>query len=164
MQSISLYELSTDLVDLMDVEDVEMNEDVKSQIIEQIEAMIEEKSENIIALVKNYEATIGAIKEEEKRLNDNRKALENKVSRLKEYTKECLERTGKKKVETKLGNISIRKTPPSVNILDETKIPLEYIGIKEITSIDKKLLLSDLKDGLVIPGAEIKQGTSLTIK
>ena len=165
MKSISLYELSTDLVELIDAEDVEINEEIKAEIMAEIENLIAAKSEGIVAIVKNYEATIGAIKSEEKRLYENRKILENKVSRLKEYTKECLERTGKKKVETSLGNISIRKTPPSVNILDETKIPLDYVTVKEVTSIDKKTLLNDLKDGLVLEGiVEIKQGTSLIIK
>ena len=165
MKSISLYELSTDLVELIDAEDVEINEEIKAEIMAEIESLIAAKSEGIVAIVKNYEATIEAIKSEEKRLYENWKVLENKVSRLKEYTKECLERTGKKKVETSLGNISIRKTPPSVKILDETKIPLDYVTVKEVTSIDKKTLLDDLKDGLVLEGiAEIKQGTSLTIK
>jgi phage host-nuclease inhibitor protein Gam len=75
-----------------------------------------------------------------------------------------MEIRGVKKLETSLGNISIRKTPPSVNVLDENLIPLEYIETKQVMSIDKKLILGDLKDGLVIPGVEIKQGTSLTIK
>ena len=86
-KTISLYELSNDLLELMDIEDCEINEEVKTQIIEQIETMIEAKSENIIAVIKNYEATVNALKEEEKRLATNRKVIENKVSRLKEYTK-----------------------------------------------------------------------------
>ena len=65
-KTISLYELSNDLLELMDIEDCEINEEVKTQIIEQIETMIEAKSENIIAVIKNYEATVNAIKEEEK--------------------------------------------------------------------------------------------------
>lgn len=51
-KTISLYELSNDLLELMDIEDCEINEEIKSQIIEQIETMIEAKSENIIAVIK----------------------------------------------------------------------------------------------------------------
>ena len=90
---------------------------------------------------------------------------QNNITRLKEYTKECMNIQGIKKLETSLGNISIRKTPASVKILDETKIPLEYLNVKQVTSIDKKTLLDDLKDGLILEGiAELSQGTSLTIK
>jgi hypothetical protein len=43
-----------------------------------------------------------------------------------------MEIRGVKKLETSLGNISIRKTPPSVNVLDENLIPLEYIETKHV--------------------------------
>ncbi|MGL5717759.1 MAG: siphovirus Gp157 family protein [Paraclostridium sp.] len=166
MKSISLYELTTDLIELIDIEDVEMNEELKSQVIEQIEAAIEDKSGNMIAVIKNYEATIGAIKLEEKRLSDNRKVIEKKVDRLKGYIKECLEKTGKKKVETTLGNLSLRKLPGSVEIIDETKLMNEpiYVVEKVTRSLDKKAILADLKEGLVVDGAILKTGTSLTIK
>ncbi|RDY22850.1 hypothetical protein CHF27_011050 [Romboutsia maritimum] len=165
MESISLYELTTDLVELMDVEDAEMNEEVKSQIVEQIENMIEDKSENIIAVVRNYEATISAIKEEEKRLAENRKAKENKLSRLKEYTRECLERTGKMKVETNLGTVSLRKKPVSVVVEDEALIPALYKTTKEVVSIDKVTIKDFLKKGMEIEGCRLSdEAYSLTIK
>ena len=157
---MNLYELSADLMSLNDIEDVEDVELIR-EIIEQ---QIQTKSTGIIAVVRNLESNIAAIDTEIKRLQELKKIKQNNISRLKEYTKECMEIRGVKKLETSLGNISIRKTPPSVNVLDENLIPLEYIETKQVMSIDKKLILGDLKDGLVIPGVEIKQGTSLTIK
>ena len=157
---MNLYELSADLMSLNDIEDVEDVEVIREIIVEQIQA----KSTGIIAVVRNLESNIAAIDTEIKRLQELKKKKQNNISRLKEYTKECMEIRGVKKLETSLGNISIRKTPPSVNVLDENLIPLEYIETKQVMSIDKKLILGDLKDGLVIPGVEIKQGTSLTIK
>ena len=157
---MNLYELSADLMSLNDIEDVEDVEIIREIIEQQIQA----KSTGIIAVVRNLESNIAAIDTEIKRLQELKKKKQNNISRLKEYTKECMEIRGVKKLETSLGNISIRKTPPSVNVLDENLIPLEYIETKQVMSIDKKLILGDLKDGLVIPGVEIKQGTSLTIK
>ena len=157
---MNLYELSADLMSLNDIEDVEDVEVIR-EIIEQ---QIQTKSTGIIAAVRNLESNIAAIDTEIKRLQELKKIKQNNISRLKEYTKESMEDRGVKKLETSLGNISIRKTPPSVNVLDENLIPLEYIETKQVMSIDKKLILGDLKDGLVIPGVEIKQGTSLTIK
>lgn len=158
---MNLYELSADLVTLAQMEDIEEVEQVKAIVQEQIEA----KNTGIVAVVRNLESTVDAIDTEIKRLQDLKKVKKNNIDRLMQYTKECMELRGVRKVETTLGNISIRKTPPSVNILDETRIPLDYINIKQVESIDKKLLLSDLKNGLVLDGiAEIKQGTSLTIK
>ena len=157
---MNLYELSTDLVALRDMHEVEEVEKIKAII----EAEIETKSTGIVAVVRNLEATVDAIDTEIKRLTDLKKVKKNNIDRLKEYTKECMELRGVKKLETSLGNISIRKTPGAVNILDEAIIPLNYITIEQVKKVDKKALLKDLKDGLIIDGVELKTGTSLTIK
>ena len=158
---MNLYELSSDLIALYDIESVEDLEVIR-EIIKQ---EIQNKSTGIVAVVRNLESNIAAIDTEIKRLQELKRLKQNNITRLKEYTKECMNIQGIKKLETSLGNISIRKTPASVKILDETKIPLEYLNVKQVTSIDKKTLLDDLKDGLILEGiAELSQGTSLTIK
>ena len=158
---MNLYELSSDLVALNDIESVEDLEVIKGIIIQEIQ----NKSTGIVAVVRNLESNIAAIDTEIKRLQELKKTKQNNITRLKEYTKECMNIQGVKKLETSLGNISIRKTPASVRILDETKIPSEYLTVKQVTNIDKKTLLDDLKDGLILEGiAELSQGTSLTIK
>lgn len=158
---MNLYELSSDLIALNDIESVEDLEVIR-EIIKQ---EIQNKSTGIVAVVRNLESNIAAIDTEIKRLQELKRLKQNNITRLKEYTKECMNIQGIKKLETSLGNISIRKTPASIKILDETKIPLEYLNVKQVTSIDKKTLLDDLKDGLILEGiAELSQGTSLTIK
>ena len=158
---MNLYELSADLIALNDIESVEDLETIR-EIIKQ---EIQNKSTGIVAVVRNLESNIAAIDTEIKRLQELKRLKQNNITRLKEYTKECMNIQGIKKLETSLGNISIRETPASVKILDETKIPLEYLNVKQVTSIDKKTLLDDLKDGLILEGiAELSQGTSLTIK
>ena len=158
---MNLYELSSDLIALNDIESVEDLEVIR----EIIKKEIQNKSTGIVAVVRNLESNIAAIDTEIKRLQELKRLKQNNITRLKEYTKECMNIQGIKKLETSLGNISIRKTPASVKILDETKIPLEYLNVKQVTSIDKKTLLDDLKDGLILEGiAELSQGTSLTIK
>ena len=158
---MNLYELSSDLIALNDIESVEDLEVIR-EIIKQ---ELQNKSTGIVAVVRNLESNIAAIDTEIKRLQELKRLKQNNITRLKDYTKECMNIQGIKKLETNLGNISIRKTPASVKILDETKIPLEYLNVKQVTSIDKKTLLDDLKDGLILEGiAELSQGTSLTIK
>ena len=161
---MNLYELTSDLKELQDIDfteaDTEQLEAVKTAIKEQIA----NKGAGIIAVVRNLEADTEAIKVEIKRLQDLKKSKENKIENLKKYTKECLEEAEIKKVSTTLGNISIRKLPGSVEVLEEDSIPAEYK--KEVTTItiDKKSILADLKEGVVVPGVTLKTGTSLTIK
>ena len=77
-KSITLYEMTTDLVNLMDEE---MNENTKEEIIEAIKLQMEVKAENIIAVIRNYETRIEAIKAEEKRLAEYRKSEQKSLER-----------------------------------------------------------------------------------
>ena len=97
-------------------------------------------------------------------MQDLKKSKENKVENLKKYTKECLEEADIKKISTSLGNISLRKLPGSVEVLQEESIPEEYKKEVITITIDKKAILAELKEGVVIPGVTLKTGTSLTIK
>lgn len=160
----SLYELTSDLKELQDIDFTEADTEQLEAIKIVIKEQIANKGTGIIAVVRNLEADTEAIKVEIKRLQDLKKSKENKIENLKKYTKECLEEAEIKKVSTALGNISIRKLPGSVEVLEEDSIPAEYK--KEVTTItiDKKSILSDLKEGVVVPGVTLKTGTSLTIK
>jgi hypothetical protein len=50
-----------------------------------------------------------------------------------------------------------------VEVLDETKIPKEYFKEKVTTSLDKKLLGTDLKDGKSVDGVILKIDRRLKI-
>ncbi|MCC3668642.1 siphovirus Gp157 family protein [Terrisporobacter mayombei] len=160
----SLYELISDLKELQEIDFME----AKANQIEEIKAIIEEqiktKGTGIILIVRNLESDIEVIKAEIKRLQDLKKSKENKVENLKKYTKECLEEADIKKISTSLGNISLRKLPGSVEVLEEDSILKEYKKEVITITIDKKAILADLKEGIVINGVTLKTGTSLSIK
>ena len=124
---------------------------------------LEVKAENIAKLIKTLEVDIAGFKEEEKRLSDRRKSLENRVKNLKEYLDGAMKLTSKTKFKGKLFSFNIQKNAPGVSILDEKLIPKEYL-IEQAPVIDKKAILNDLKNGEDIPGVEIKQTESLRIR
>ena len=160
----SLYELTSDLRELQDIDFTEAQEEQINQIKDIIKAQIDSKGTGIIAVIRNEESDIEALKAEIKRLQDLKKSKENRIENLKKYTKECLEDANIKKVSTSLGNMTVRKNPPAVDVLDESLIPNEYK--KEVVEIklDKKAILADLKEGVVVEGAVLKNSTSLMIK
>lgn len=106
--------------------------------------------------MRNNELTIEAMKIEEKRISDMRKALENKTSKFKDYVKECMENNGITKIDTELGSLSIAKSPISVEITNEEKIPTEFKQEVVTIKIDKKAIADNFKttgeliDGVVI--------------
>ena len=125
-----------------------------------------EKLENCCKYIKNEEAVIAGLKEEEERLNARRKAKENAIKRLKALMQDAMLASGEKKIQCGTFTTSIQNNAPSV-VVDEQyieNIPQEYLRIKE-PEIDKKKLLEDLKAGKDLEGiAHIEQSSSLRIR
>ena len=128
--------------------------------------LLQKKSQNIIGYIKNIELTINAMKEEEDRIASNRKILENKLTRSKQYVKECMENNGITKVETGLGTLSIAKSPASVEIINEDEVPSEFKQEVVTVKIDKTKIKNNFKETGEIPDGVniITTNTSLRIK
>ena len=128
--------------------------------------LLKQKSQNIIGYTKNIELTIEAMKTEEKRISEQRNALENKLDNFKQYVKECMEQNGLKKIETGLGTISIAKNPISTEIENEEEVPNEFKTIITTTKIDKTKIKDNFKETGEIPdGVKINtENTRLQIK
>ena len=106
------------------------------------------------------------MKTEEKRISDNRKTLENRLSKFKEYVKECMEQGGFSKIETELGQLSIAKNPMSVEIENEEEVPNEFKTEVVTTKVDKTAIKNHFKEtGEIVDGTRIIDNkTSLRIK
>jgi predicted nuclease with TOPRIM domain len=157
-----LYELSTRYAELLELAD-SLDQETFQDTLSSLEDAIEEKTENTAKLIKCLEADSKAIKEEEQRLADRRKALENRVADLKKYLFEQLEFAGLDKVKRPTITVSIQLNNPSVEVLDESIVPSDYM-IPQPASIDKKSILQALKDGAVIDGCQLKRTRGLRIK
>ena len=127
---------------------------------------MQEKSQNIIGYVRNMELTVDAMKTEEKRISEQRKGIENKIEKFKNYVKECMERNGFSKIDTGLGSLAIAKNPMSLEIENEDEIPIEFKQEIVTTKIDKTAIKKHFKEtGEIIPGTIIVDDkTSLRIK
>lgn len=164
MNNLSLYNITNAFPALMESE--EITEEDKNKIKEELTMLLQQKSQNVIGYVRNNELTIEAMKEEEDRISSNRKALENKLTRLKQYVKECMENNGITKIETSLGTLSIVKSPASVEIINEEAIPNEFKQEIVTVKIDKTKIKNNFKETGEIPDGVniITTNTSLRIK
>jgi uncharacterized protein YlxW (UPF0749 family) len=140
-----------------------MEEEVFQDTLSSLEDAIEDKAENMAKLIRCLEADAKAIKDEEQRLADRRRTIENRISSVKEYLQNQMEVAGLDKVKRPTVTVSIQNNPPSVSILDESLIPSTYM-IAQAPKIDKKGILTALKNGEEIYGAEMVQGRSVRIK
>lgn len=164
MNNLSLYEITSGFPALMENEEITQEE--KEKIQEELTVLLQQKSQNIIGYTKNIELTISAMKEEEKRISDNRKSLENKLINFKKYVKECMERNNITKIETALGTLSISKSPTSVEIVNEDEIPSKFKQEVVTVKIDKAKIKNYFKETGEIPEGTniITSNTSLRIK
>ena len=164
MQEISLYQITSAFPAIMEQEEItpELKEELERELI----TLLHEKSQNTIGYIRNIELTIEAMKNEEKRISEQRKALENKVEKFKSYVKECMESNGFSKIDTGLGSLTIAKNPMSVEIENEDEIPAEFKQEIITTKIDKTAIKNHFKKtGEIIPGIRIVDNkTSLRIK
>jgi predicted nuclease with TOPRIM domain len=158
---MKLYELTTNYVSLMEMAE-EMDATTLQDTLESIEEEIHDKAENIAKLVKNINADVDALRNEEKRLADRRKSLENKVTHLKEYLQNQLEVAGLDKVKRPTLTVSIQNNPPSVKVIDE-KLLSDYM-IPVEPKLDKKAILTALKEGMEVNGAELQQTRGVRIR
>lgn len=164
MQEFSLYQITNAFPMIMEQE--EMTLELKEELERELITLLHEKSQNTIGYIRNIELTIEVMKNEEKRISEQRKALENKLERFKDYVKECMENNGFSKIDTGLGSLTIAKNPMSVEIENEDEIPSEFKQEIVTVKVDKTAIKNHFKEtGEIIPGTKIVDDkTSLRIK
>lgn len=165
-KGFKLYELSDKYEQVLDMvangdlalEDVE-------DTLEALKDQFEIKAENIGKIIIMLNGYVDSIDNEIKRLKDRKDHMKNSVANMKDYLKYNFQRLGVKKVSGSILDLRLQKNPPSVNILDETKIPIDFMKIiPEERKPDKKAILDAYKNGQLIDGIEIIQDESIRIK
>lgn len=167
MSKLSLYNITNKFVEIMDkAEEGEITEEEYNKLGEELAIELQEKSTSIIGYILNENALIDAVDIQIKRLQDIKKAKQNNVDNFKKYVKENMEKLGLSKVETEIGTISVVKSPMSVEIVDEDKIPSEYKKVIQEIKIDKTKIKEHFKEtSEVIKGVKIlTENTNLRIK
>ena len=165
MSNLSLYNITNGFVELMDkAESGELTEEEYNRLGEELAIELQKKSGNIIAYVKNGECFIDAVKTEEKRLADMRKAAEIKLTKFKEYVKENMEKLKIKKIETELGVLSIAQSPVSVEIINEDEVPSEFKQEIVTVKIDKKAISDNFKETGEIPNGVYIHATNTNLR
>lgn len=119
--------------------------------LESIQEPFEQKVENIVKFLRNIEGDIEAFKVEKLRLEKRQRYLQRKFDGLKDWLKTALELNGINSVEAGLFKVRLQKNPASVEIINQDKVPNQYVTKKELT-FDKKLLLQEIKGGKNIDG------------
>ena len=126
-----------------------------------------DKAEAYAKFILKLESEAEQAAAEIKRIQALKKAKENTVARLKETLLAALmvfieeDAKGIRRYETPLAKLSTRKSQ-AVEVLDETILPSEFWVIKK--EVIKSSISQAIKDGAEVPGAQLKDNISLSIR
>ncbi len=159
---MNLYEISNEyqqvLNDICEIEGI--TQEVINDTLSPISTDFKIKAINLTSYFKNLEVDCVAMKEAEKSIGERRKRIENKVEYLKTYLKNEMINTGINKIECPYFNITLSKSKPSVEVIDQESIPEEFIRTTIKKEADKNAI--SLAGGC--EGVEIKESWALRIK
>lgn len=160
MQLYELEEQYIKIVSLIQDGDDELLNDTLESI--DFKNEFETKLKNYSFVVLNVKNDIEIIKAEEKRLNDRRKKLENKIAKLEGRMLDAMELVDTNKIVTPEVTIALRKNK-RVSVIDADKLDNKYL-VAQAPKISKTEIRNDLKNGVAVDGAELTEYTSLNIK
>jgi hypothetical protein len=144
--------------------------EVNDEIIEELAIRrdnFQHKAEAYAKFILKLESEAEQAAAEIKRIQALKKAKENTVARLREsllaalmvFTEE--DAKGIRRYETPLAKLSTRKSQ-AVEVLDEQLIPADFWVIKK--EVSKSTITQAIKDGAEVPGAQMKENISLSIR
>lgn len=162
---LSLYELTADyerLIDLASHAGTPEEEVMYQEAMRSLSGTIEEKCDRCAAVMATLQAEADALGNEEERLYARRAAILANRDRLRAYVQECMESVDISKVKGPRFTLIIQANTPKVVVDEESKLGLEYW--KNVPSLDKAKIATDLKAGREVPGAHLETGRSLRIR
>lgn len=144
------------LLDAM-AEEIGDDEDVRAVTIEGETNLFEVVDKAVARLtdldgmVAGCEVAIGAIA--------GRKArFERQQERIRRELQTVMAELGLQKMERPVATLSLRKASPSLQVIDEAKVPPEFWRTKIEKVLDKRLINTALKEGAEVPGCTLKNG------
>lgn len=159
---MNLYDLTTAYMRVQEL--IEQGEDYEG-ILETIEDELEIKADGYARIIRNMEAEVKALKDEEKRLADKRKQRETAIDHLKQNLFNSMKLTGKTKFKTDLFSFSIQKnggTLPVIMDVPTERLPDDLVIIEEKPNL--KAIAKLLEEGEVPYAHFGERGESLRIK
>ena len=153
----SIYTLNNQLHELINSD---LDPEVIKDTLEGLEGEADQKCINIVKVLRMLKAEQDTIKDEKARLDKLLKSNVSKQELLKDFILSNMQIRKIDKIEDTLNPITKVKPKPVLSVIDESKIPEDYISVKSTFTPDKKRLLADLKAGKEISGVTIGESKS----
>lgn len=163
MSKLTLYNITSEQLrinELLEESGGELTPEIEEALMLNAENF-EIKADGYIESISRYKALAEAADVRIKEMQRIKKTAENIEKRLKERLLQAMMVMEVDKMEIGLRKLSFRNST-AVSITDETHIPAEYIIVE--TKVDKMKIKDALKNGEIIPGAELVNNRSIQIR
>lgn len=147
------------------LESMELDDETFQDTLDSIDFQtdLEKSLEYFVKMKANADADAQSYKNAKDDFAEKEKRAKAKSDRFKEIINNAMRMSNKKKIETDLFKISTRDSKV-VKIIDETKIPLEFMNEKVTYVPMKKEIKLAIESGRDIAGAELGYNESVVIK
>lgn len=153
----SLYEIDFEIMNCIDFETGEL---VDVEKLTELQMEREHKIESVALWVKNLRAEAAAYKAEKDAFAKREKRTKNKVESLEKWLTNAL---NGEKLTTNRVAVSFRKSK-RVEVLDDSKIPENYMTETVTIAPDKKGIREAIEYGLKVPGCELVERNNIQIE
>ena len=159
----SLFNLTDSYLKVKRMEEEGADTETIIDTLNAIESAIEDKAENYHGFIKQLEGEIHAINTEQKRLVDLKRSKVNLIERLKQNLIAALEATGSERIQTDTVIVSLRNNAYTLDIQDESNIPMDFVEEVIERKIDKRALLQYVKENEV-EGIHLKRSKGVMFR
>lgn len=161
----ALYEIDQAILDCVDLETGEI---LDAEALDALQMEREAKIEGVALWVKDLKVEADAVKAEADKLTTRKKALDNKIDAIKNWLAMALNgeklRTPRCYVyQMHNKRVKIEDEQKLIDFLKTLKEPERFLRFKE-PELRKDDIRKALKDGTIIPGAELEDTESIVIK
>ena len=156
--------IEEELQAMLELPTEELSDEQKAELetyTKELEEQAEDKIDSFASFVKSQTARIDAIKAEAARLSSKARTMANNLDSLKNHYLFVLDEMGKAKAQGKVYSISKRKSVKCV-VFDPSVLPEQYVTMTP--KIELAEIKAAIKGGENVPGAELRENFSLSIK
>ena len=160
-----LYEIDAAILAAVDQETGEI---LDTEKLDALQMERERKLEGVALWIKDLKAEATAVKEEADKLTARKKALDNKIEGLKTWLLMALDgeklNTPRCNVyQTHNQRVAVADEAKLISLLQTLEDPEKFLRFKE-PELKRDEIKKALKDGTIIPGAELEETESVVIK
>lgn len=158
MRPQSLWEITeriSELLDSLDMcEDPDVRDECEAEIADYLGRQLV-KVDHCAELQDHLEAQIALRKKQVQLLEKANRRAAGILDRIDNAVLRVLDATGRQSLDGSLYSFSLRKLPPSVEVLNQAAVPAQYIRTTVSESVDKAIAKIDLKNGITVPGLRL---------